>query len=338
MTSSAGQQTAPDSVAWYQHFRGLVVARLHELLDPYQHGVYLLCRYHLGWADEHGAPAEADSGKLLRPVLCLAACNGYGDAGDAVGVAAALELLHAFSLAHDDIEDGDRERRHRPTLWDRFGVPLALNAGDALFAQALTALHAGVAALNRERAAFALRLFTAASLHMIEGQHADIEFEARPSVSAAEYVEMARGKTGAIIGASLALGALCGGADLSQVQLLEQAGVELGLAFQATDDALGFWGDPAQTGKAVGNDLLRGKKSLPVVLAVERGLQIDTLRQQPLAGVQAALEQAGCRDGVEQFALRHAAEARRRLAAAKMAPEAQAQLGGLIDFAVSRVS
>jgi geranylgeranyl diphosphate synthase type I len=328
----------PTAVAWYSEYRGLASARLRALLDPFDHDVYALCRYHLGWIDEQGAATGVDSGKMLRPVLCLTACSGFGDPGPAVGVAAALELLHAFSLVHDDIEDGDRERRHRPTLWARFGVPLALNAGDALFAHAYRALYEGLSELGRREASLGAGIFSDACLKMIEGQHLDIDFETRASVSPAEYTLMTRGKTGALIGAALALGALCGGAGDERVEQLRQAGVDLGLAFQATDDALAFWGDPAETGKAVGNDLQRGKQSLPLVLAVERGLTLERLRSMPLAQVQDALERTGSREATAGFARERAEAARRQLAEAGLAPAAEAKLVSLVDFAVSRVS
>jgi geranylgeranyl diphosphate synthase type I len=292
--------------------------------------------YHLGWTDGHGAKAETESGKMLRPVLCLVACRGYGDPDSAVGVAAAVELLHAFSLVHDDIEDGDRQRRHRLTLWAQYGVPLALNAGDALFAHAHRALHDGLVELNRDRFSLAANIFSDACLQMIEGQHLDIAFEALPSVSLADYLVMARGKTGALIGASLALGALCGGAELPQVSLLLQAGIELGLAFQATDDALSFWGDPAETGKAIGNDLLSGKKSLPIVLAMEHGLTLARMRTLTLGDLLRQMEATGCRDGVQQFSLERAAEAQRQMGAAGLSPLGYRQLSSLVDFAVSR--
>src|SRR5712692_4970327 len=130
-----------DSLDWYTGQRDRVASRLRELLDGRAGGVRDLWRYHMGWTDELGRPVEAETGKMLRPVLCLTACSGYGDSPAVVTIAAAIELLHAFSLAHDDIEDGDGERRHRPTLWAQFGVPLALNAGDALFVQAGEALR-----------------------------------------------------------------------------------------------------------------------------------------------------------------------------------------------------
>ena len=284
-----------DSLDWYAL---LSITRRRPPADTseasWRRGLYL-CRYHLGWVDAQGKPIQAETGKSLRPVLCLTACSGYGDPLAAVDLAASLELLHSFSLVHDDIEDGDRERRHRTTLWAAFGVPLAINAGDALFVQAFELLHLGTAGLEPYRATRAFGLLTEACLRMIEGQHEDMEFERRESVSLDDYVAMVRGKTAALLGASLALGALAGGAENAAVEALQAAGTELGLAFQAADDLLAFWGDPAETGKAVGNDLERGKKSLPLVFASQAGLSTNDLRGRPLSSVLAALEEAGTR-------------------------------------------
>ncbi len=326
-----------DLFGWYSRYRDLVDERLRVLFARHAGGVYDLGRYHMGWTDAEGRAVAAESGKRLRPVLCLAACRGYAEPERAVGVAAALELLHAFSLAHDDIEDFDRERRHRPTLWDVFGVPMALNAGDALFAQAFEALQEGLAPLEPARVGPASCRFVNTCLRLVEGQHLDMEFERQPSVSVAAYVQMARGKTGALLGTALALGATCGGAAPEDVDRLDRAGVELGLAFQAADDLLAFWGDPTETGKAVGNDLERGKKSLPVAFAVERGLSMDRLRGRPLEEVLDELERVGSRGRCEAFARGRAEQARRLIAETAISGVGARQLDQLIEFSIERV-
>jgi geranylgeranyl diphosphate synthase type I len=290
----------------------------------------------MGWSDADGHPIPGEAGKLLRPVLCMTACDGYGGGQAALDVAASIELLHAFSLIHDDIEDGDELRRHRTTLWALVGVPLALNAGDGLFAKTFAALQEGMGNLSREAGLAVLRLFIDACLAMIEGQHRDIEFEAREAVSLVEYVEMVRGKTGAIIGAALALGGVCGGAAPSEIERLGAAGVDLGLAFQATDDVLAFWGDPAETGKAIGNDLARGKKSLPLVLAVESGLSVESRRNVDLTDVLSQLERVGAGEQAAQFARDHAGQARRAIEATALSATAVGRLMQLIDFSVER--
>ena len=230
-------------MTWAETYQGLVSSQLKATLDPLEAPVYALCRYHLGWIDETGRPLPGQGGKMLRPLLCLAGCRGYGPVERAVGIAAALELLHVFSLAHDDIEDGDRERRHRPTLWALHGVPLALNAGDALYALSIAALHQGTAPLPSEDAANRAReIFSSACLALVEGQHLDLEFEARAAVTLDEYLVMAKGKTGALIAASLALGALCGGAPAGDVDQLLTAGIESGAGIPGTGRRAGVLG------------------------------------------------------------------------------------------------
>jgi len=333
--SAPGRGALPAS---YENDRARVTAAMRRLVALASTGVGDLCAYHLGWTERSGAPARGGTGKMLRPVLCLTACRGYGEDQLAVSVAAAIELLHAFSLVHDDIEDGDQLRHGRETLWVMAGLPLALNAGDYLFALANRALCEAVQLLPPDRHARALAMFNDAYLRMIEGQHLDIEFEQREHVTAEEYARMVRGKTGALLGASLALGALFGGAPADDVDALGEAGVDLGLAFQAVDDALAVWGDPAVTGKAVGNDLVRGKKSLPLVLAVERGWRFSRDSTIEMDGLRASFDQLGVRDAVRQYAHEHAERALKRVHATRMRAEARVELERLFAFILARDS
>jgi geranylgeranyl diphosphate synthase type I len=303
--------------------RGAVSARLRELLRADRGGVYELAAYHLGWRDESGRAVDGGGGKMLRPLICVTGAAGYGDARNALDAACAIELLHAFSLVHDDIEDGDVRRRHRPTLWALHGMPLALNAGDALFALAYRTLHGAIDLLAPEAALAALRIFDEACLRMIEGQHADLEFESLAAVSLDDYLAMSAGKTGALLGASLGLGALFGGAPACDVDRLLEAGREAGLAFQAVDDALAVWGDAARTGKAVGNDVARGKKSLPALIAEELCLPVG---------------HELVRAAVMRMAHDRADGARRLVGETSMATEQMDELSAVIDFMVQRES
>lgn len=243
---------------------------------------YGMIQYHMGWANEALQPQRYPGGKRIRPMLCLIACAELGsEPASALPAAAAIELLHNFSLIHDDIEDGDEVRRHRPTVWKLWGVPLAINAGDALFTLAFAAMQQVVRrGVSATTAMSALQIFTQTCLALTEGQYLDMSFERRESVTVAEYMRMIQGKTAALIGASTAIGALLGGATSEQAQHLQAFGQAAGLAFQIQDDILGIWGDPAVTGKAAGNDILRRKKSLPMLYTLAHDLvgeQFETL-------------------------------------------------------------
>ncbi len=228
---------------------------------------YGMMHYHMGWVGADFQPSDLPAGKRVRPLLCLLACAEVGgDPAQALPAAAALEILHNFSLVHDDIEDGDETRRHRPTVWKLWGAPQAINVGDAMFALAFAALQrAADQGVTPERTLAALRTFTAMTVALTEGQHLDMRFEQRDDVTVAEYIRMIQGKTAALIGASVAIGALIGGATAAQDEALQRFGQAIGLSFQVQDDILGIWGDPAVTGKAAGNDILRKKKSLPLL-------------------------------------------------------------------------
>jgi geranylgeranyl diphosphate synthase type I len=230
-------------------------------------------RYALGWTSA-GLPSL---GKALRPSLCLLTCEALGgDVEQALPVAVAIELVHNFSLVHDDIEDGDDLRHHRPTLWRVFGREQAVVGGAALWTTAYRTLD-----LARERGLVdrtlleVRRLINTACQQMIEGQHLDLSYEQRTDVTLEEYVTMIAGKTGAILGASARIGALVGGANQEDAERFETFGQQLGLAFQIRDDILGIWGEGSATGKPVGADIVRRKKSLPIVQAFQQAVGAD---------------------------------------------------------------
>jgi geranylgeranyl diphosphate synthase type I len=228
-----------------------------------------MASYHLGWTDAQGRSLGDGSGKFVRGCMALwAAEQCGGDPAEAGPVAAAVEWIHNFTLVHDDIQDGDHERRHRPTVWVVWGSAQAINAGDGMHAVAYRALLSGRGRpATRLRAAAALN---AAVVAVIEGQCLDLDLEGRIDTSVATYLRMVRAKTGALIGASLEAGALMGGAGARQAALLRRAGTELGVAFQIRDDWLGTWGDTTLTGKRCGGDIERRKITYPVVIAQSR--------------------------------------------------------------------
>ncbi|MCB9175649.1 MAG: polyprenyl synthetase family protein [Caldilineae bacterium] len=275
---SAGA-TSPDIGDWAAGAIGIGLGPVHERMREAlvgrgaardQLGLYRHLRYHLGWSDRAGRPVEERGGKGIRPLLCLTACAAVGgDPERATGMAAAIELTHEFSLIHDDLEDRDRQRRGRDTLWTVVGEAQAINAGDALFSIARQQIADPRSELAAEQLLRAYQRYDAACLELAEGQFLDIDFETAEAVAIEAYLKMVEGKTGALLGAAAALGALAGGAGEAEADAFDRFGRALGVGFQMQDDVLGIWGDPERTGKPAGNDLARRKRSLPVLLAAE---------------------------------------------------------------------
>jgi geranylgeranyl diphosphate synthase type I len=194
-----------------------------------------------------------------------------GEPARALPVAAAIELIHNYSLIHDDIQDDDRERRHRPTVWSIWGKPQAINAGTAmriLASLALSRIPDGEVPLDKRLRA--QRLLDECTLRLIEGQYLDISYESRLDIRVNDYLTMIERKTAALIACSLEAGALLGTDDEERIEGFREIGRNLGLAFQIRDDILGIWGDEKKTGKPIGSDIRRRKKSLPIVYALEK--------------------------------------------------------------------
>lgn len=239
---------------------------------------YGMIHYHMGWADEKLNPAIVNSGKRIRPILCLLACAAAGgDWQQAVPGAAAIEILHNFSLVHDDIQDDSPTRRGRSTLWTIWGQPQAINTGDAMFAMAHLAMNRLVErGVSPEVVVRALRRFDETCVALTEGQYNDMSFETRDEVDVEEYIGMITGKTAVLIALATELGALVAGADDNRVRAYSDFGLNLGLAFQVQDDVLGIWGDEVVTGKSTATDITTRKKTLPVLFALPRS---QTMRE-----------------------------------------------------------
>lgn len=226
-----------------------------------------MLRYQMGYVDERLRPSS-HPGKRVRPFLCLAVAEALsGDFTSALPIGAGIELLHNFSLIHDDIEDHDPVRHHRPTVWKVWGEPQAINAGDAMFAVAVRA------ASSLEDPGLALGVaqqFGDTALALTKGQYLDMSFEQRDEVSADEYIQMISLKSAALIGFSTWAGALVGGGSDRQQSVMMEFGTNLGLALQVYDDINGIWGEQGQTGKQPHTDLINRKRTLPVLAAFEK--------------------------------------------------------------------
>ena len=346
MNVKSGMSTPPLVLGRYAPLLGQELRASLEHGDP---GLLLLLRYHMGWVGVEGAPSSGATGKALRPTLCLFSCDAVGGvAAQAMPVALALELIHNFSLIHDDIQDGDRERHHRPTVWVQWGVPAALVAGNAMRVLADSALHG---LLQRDvalpTALHAQSTLTQRYLEMIEGQYLDLSFESRTDVTPDEYLTMVAKKTGALLEAAIHLGALLGTQDAGQVEALRRCGRLLGLAFQARDDVLGVWGEAGMTGKAVGADIRRKKKSLPVVHAFHQAgdaarkrltelYRQDALDDNAVDAVLDVMEELGSREFSQQVAEEKAQEAVEWVHRARLPTAAQTHLEEMATFFAHR--
>jgi geranylgeranyl diphosphate synthase type I len=252
-----------------------IETEMSEVIDErggHARPLYEMLSYHLGLDGESGP-----RGKRMRPLLGLLAYQSLtGDYHPALPGAAAVELGHNFSLVHDDIEDADIERRHRPTLWAIWGVPLAINAGDALFALSRLALYRLLEDGFSERRVLALmRVYDETCLALCEGQFLDISFERQADVSVDAYLEMIGKKTAALVGASVQAGAILATDDGEVIEAYRRFGYDLGMAFQMADDVKGTFGTSAETGKPEAGDVRKRKKTLPLVWALEHASDAD---------------------------------------------------------------
>lgn len=320
--------------------------------------VYDILRYYMGWADETGAPHVgrdgAGAGKAVRPTLCLFGCEAVGgEVAQAIPAAVALELIHNFSLIHDDIQDKDETRRGRKTVWAVWGLPKALVAGNVLRVVADCALHNLPKPMGGSgRAIAAVSLLTEAYLEMIDGQYLDISFEGRLDIGMDDYRRMISRKTGALLRCSLNMGAALGvdgqrRGDASTVAAFRECGRALGYVFQIRDDALGVWGEESVTGKPVGSDIRRKKNSYPVVYAMENADALDgrllseiyakdALDDADVASVMGVMERMGVRERAHVEASEWADRAMAALVAVELSPEARRDIEDFTHFLLVR--
>ncbi|MFJ4835018.1 polyprenyl synthetase family protein [Streptomyces sp. NPDC088747] len=346
-------ETAADAVdvtALLERGRTLATPVLRAAVDRLAPPMDTVAAYHFGWIDADGKPADGDGGKAVRPALAVLSAQAAGAAPE-VGVpgAVAVELVHNFSLLHDDLMDGDEQRRHRDTVWKVHGPAQAILVGDALFALANELLLE----LGTVEAGRATRRLTAATRALIDGQAQDISYEHRERVTVEECLEMEGNKTGALLACASSIGAVLGGADDHMADTLEKYGYHLGLAFQAVDDLLGIWGDPESTGKQTWSDLRQRKKSLPVVAALAAGgpaserlgellaadakaSDFENFSEEEFAVRAALIEEAGGRDWTAQEARRQHTIAVEALDTIHMPEQVRAQFVELADFVVVR--
>ncbi|WP_240137128.1 polyprenyl synthetase family protein [Streptomyces sp. MUM 178J] len=347
---TADRAPSVDIAALLERGRTMTAPVLRAAVDRLAPPMDTVASYHFGWIDAQGRPADGDGGKAVRPALALLSAEAAGAPAE-VGVpgAVAVELVHNFSLLHDDLMDGDEQRRHRDTVWKVHGPAQAILVGDALFALAGEVLLE----LGTVEAGRAARRLTVATRKLIDGQAQDISYEHRERVTVEECLEMEGNKTGALLACAVSIGAVLGGADDRVADRLEAYGHHLGLAFQAIDDLLGIWGDPESTGKQTWSDLRQRKKSLPVVAALAaegpaaarlgellaadaKSSDVENFSEEEFAARAALIEEAGGREWTAQEARRQHAVAIEALDSVDMPGRIRDQLAALADFVVVR--
>ena len=330
--------------------RELITPMLRQMVDRLDPSTRLVVSYHLGWSDQHGAAVSSSGGKAIRPGLALLGAEASGaDPRIALPGAVAVELVHNFSLVHDDLMDRDAKRRHRPTVWALWGDATAVLAGDAMLSLAHEVL-ADCHSPHSPHAEMAATVIAVATRELIRGQAQDSAFEKRSDVTLDECLDMVRGKTGALMSASAVIGAVLAGAAASLTDPLAAYGAHLGLAFQLVDDLLGIWGRPEVTGKPVYSDLRSRKKTLPVTWTVENGgaagrqlaawLADETCAaaatDDQLGGVARLIERGGGRAWASEEARRCVALAGEAVADACIAEGPASELRALARYIVDR--
>lgn len=269
-----------------------------------------MLEYHMGWQD------DGTHGKRLRPLITLLCTQALGGKREiAMPAALAVEFLHNFTLIHDDIEDRSPTRHGRETLWRRWGVAQAINAGDALFSIAQLALLDLARSAGAKIAIRAARGFNQTCLSLTQGQFLDIAFEKEREINLETYLEMIREKTGALIGFAAGLGAIVTKGNLKEIERLQNFGESLGIAFQVQDDFLGIWGDPDVTGKSIASDLMTRKKTLPVLYGLQNCDEFQKIwsqgeiRPDQIAHLSTLLVNCGAQDYVTDKAAKYTGDA-----------------------------
>lgn len=223
--------------------------------------------YHLGWSAEEGMGYH---GKRIRPLITLLCARTLeASIEDALPAAISVEFLHNFTLIHDDIEDKSTIRHGRQTLWCKWGIPQAINAGDALFTIAQIAMLDLTKITNERIANQAIKQLNRVCLQLTQGQHLDIAFETENEIEISAYLRMISGKTAALVALSAFLGGLVAHQGPVELALLSDYGMNLGLAFQIQDDYLGIWGDTEKIGKSTAGDISSRKKTLPILFGLK---------------------------------------------------------------------
>jgi geranylgeranyl diphosphate synthase type I len=332
----------------FSKYTGEIEQELKSIIGTSSSEFYQMMRYHLGWVNESGKPQDSNTGKLLRPKLCLIACAAVGGTWQkALPAAAALELVHNFSLIHDDIEDQSDYRRHRRTVWNIWGQAQAINVGDGMYSLSrLGLIRLSNKGHEPEKVLNVMQMLDQACVKLCEGQYLDMCFESRYDVSIDEYMEMIGKKTANLISCALKVGAALGTNNDAVIQSLEQFGWKLGMAFQIQDDILGIWGAEDKTGKSM-SDIAQRKKSLPIIYGLASGdskcaalirdvYDKETIDSQSVVAATNALNEITARDYCQEAANDYYKDALSILEKIEIDSVAKRELIEIADFFIKR--
>ncbi len=313
--------------------------------------IYDMMKYHMGWLDEDLKEVNQYRGKRFRPTFCLltysAICGVYGKV---ISGAAAIEIIHNFSLIHDDIEDMDEERRHKPTVWKLWGIPQAINVGDGMHVLAnLAALKLKEVDVTDSKIVDILEILNNTIIKLCEGQYLDMSFENKIDITIDMYVEMIKRKTAALIGASTKIGATLATEDEEVVEHFKQFGEKIGVAFQIVDDIIGIWEKTEQTGKPKASDIKNKKKTLPILYAFKKASKSEreflvktyqkdkkTLDGEEINRVLGILKRVGAKEYSKKIAKQYEEEALSELSRTGIENESMDKLRVLAKFLVRR--
>jgi geranylgeranyl diphosphate synthase, type I len=331
---------------FWQQFLPAIEDEIKSVLDSVDEDYrlyYGMMAYHLGWVDDAFRPRQETAGKRIRPLVCLLICDAAGgEWQQALPAAAAIELLHNFSLIHDDIEDDSATRRGRTTVWALWGIPQAINAGDSMFALAYhTLTRLSQTRMPTPHIAQIWPSFTEACIRLTKGQHLDMLFEQQDNVSVEDYLKMIAGKTAALLAATAEIGAIVGGANRETQLHYATFGRNVGLAFQVYDDILGVWGDEEKTGKSTASDILARKKTLPILYALSESAELRAHLARPEIDVDSVvqlMDSTGAKDFALEIAQQYSDAAMAHLEAAQPAGEAGDALRHLTAQLIRRPS
>jgi len=352
--SAQQAKKAPSLPGFFSRYQDRIDDALRAELVGLEPDIYDIHRYYMGWQEIDGSDSNSTGGKRMRPTLSLLAADAVGgDLGRATPIAVALEYVHNFSLIHDDLEDMDRVRHHRPTVWAVWGEPAAIVSGNAMLKIADTAAWKLRSVGVEESVALeAEAVLTSHYLKMMEGQYLDISFETEESVSVDQYLDMIERKTGALIEASIYLGGLVAprsGPDRQKATALKAIGHDLGRIFQIRDDVLGVWGG-VETGKPVGADIKRKKKALPAVhaLSTSTGARADRLKEifrnegdletEDVHVVLEVMEDLGTQAYCQSMAEKHWVECKQMIESIELSGSTAAEFAELGEFLLVRES